>query len=66
LALTPVVLDGNGRSSCRAFSTRALGSIRAQPFWPSVTYHSLLDRSGKLNRAPTVWWPTLAPARQRP
>ena len=32
--------------------------------WPSVTYHTLLDRTPQLIGAPTVWGPTLATAGQ--
>jgi subtilisin family serine protease len=32
--------------------------------WPSVTYHSLLDRTPTLIGAPTVWGPSLATAGQ--
>jgi subtilisin family serine protease len=39
-----------------------LSSVPGATVWPSVTYHSLLDRSPKLISAPTVWGPTFATA----
>jgi subtilisin family serine protease len=39
-----------------------LKAIRGATVWPSVTYHSLLDRSPQLIGAPAVWGPTLATA----
>jgi subtilisin family serine protease len=56
-----VVLDGMAVVVPRSQLGR-LSSIPGATVWPSVTYHSLLDRSGKLIGAPTVWGPTLATA----
>ena len=39
-----------------------LSSIPGATVWPSLTYHSLLDRTPKLISAPAVWGPTLATA----
>jgi subtilisin family serine protease len=41
-----------------------LRALRGVTVWPSMTYHSLLDRTPKLIGAPTVWGPTLATAGQ--
>ena len=56
-----VVLDGMAVVVPRSQLGR-LSSIRGATVWPSVTYHSLLDRSAKLIGAPTVWGPTFATA----
>ena len=42
----------------------ALKRIAGATVWPSVTYHSLLDRSVQLIGAPTVWGTSLATAGQ--
>ncbi|HXR12608.1 MAG TPA: S8 family serine peptidase, partial [Gaiellaceae bacterium] len=41
-----------------------LERMRGVTVWPSVTYHSLLDRTPQLIGAPTVWGSTLATAGQ--
>ncbi len=41
-----------------------LAAIPGVTVWPSVTYHSLLDRSVPLIGAPTIWGPTLDTAGQ--
>jgi hypothetical protein len=56
-----VVLNGIAVSVPRS-QLRTLSKLRGATVWPSVTYHSLLDRSPKLISAPTVWGPTLATA----
>ena len=39
-----------------------LASLPGATVWPSVTYHSLLNRSPQLIGAPAIWGPTLATA----
>ena len=39
-----------------------LSSVPGATVWPSLTYHSLLDRTPKLISAPAVWGPTFATA----
>jgi len=56
-----VVLDGMAVLVPRSQLLR-LSAVPGATVWPSVTYHSLLDRSPKLISAPTVWGPTLATA----
>ena len=56
-----VVLNGIAVALPRS-QLSALSKIPGATVWPSVTYHSLLDRSPKLISAPTVWGPTLATA----
>jgi subtilisin family serine protease len=56
-----VVLDGMAVVVPRSQLGR-LSSIPGATVWPSLTYHSLLDRTPKLISAPTVWGPTLATA----
>ena len=58
-----VVLDGMAVVVPRSELAR-LSAIPGAKVWPSLTYHSLLDRSPKLISAPTVWGPTLATAGQ--
>ena len=41
-----------------------LKAVRGATVWPTVTYHSLLDRSPQLIGAPSVWGPGLATAGQ--
>jgi subtilisin family serine protease len=54
-----VVVDGMAVVVPRSQLAR-LTAIRGATVWPSVTYHSLLDRTPQLIGAPTVWGPTLA------
>jgi subtilisin family serine protease len=56
-----VVLDGMAVVVPRSQLGR-LSSIPGATVWPSVTYHSTLDRSAKLIGAPTIWGPTFATA----
>jgi subtilisin family serine protease len=56
-----VVLDGMAVVVPRSQLGR-LSSIPGATVWPSVTYHSTLDRSAKLIGAPTIWGPTYATA----
>jgi hypothetical protein len=58
-----VVLDGMAVVVPRSQLGR-LSSIPGAKDWPSLTYHSLLDRTPKLISATTVWGPTLATAGQ--
>jgi subtilisin family serine protease len=41
-----------------------LSSVKGARVWPSIRYHTLLDRTPQLIGAPTVWGPTLATAGQ--
>jgi subtilisin family serine protease len=41
-----------------------LSQVAGARVWPSITYHTLLDRTPQLIGAPTVWGPTLATAGQ--
>jgi subtilisin family serine protease len=41
-----------------------LSSVTGARVWPSISYHTLLDRTPQLIGAPTVWGPTLATAGQ--
>ena len=56
-----VVLDGMAVVVPRSQLAR-LASLPGATVWPSVRYHSLLDRSVPLIGAPTIWGPTLATA----
>src|SRR4029077_9258951 len=56
-----VVLNGIAVAVPRS-QLSTLSKIQGATVWPSVTYHSLLDRSPKLISAPTVWGPMIAAA----
>ena len=56
-----VVLDGIAVVIPRSQLAR-LRAFRGATVWPTVTYHSLLNRTPQLIGAPTVWGPTLATA----
>jgi subtilisin family serine protease len=54
-----VVLDGLAVTLPRS-QLAQLRSLRGVTVWPSITYHSLLDRSPSLIGAPAIWGPTLS------
>src|SRR5579872_335594 len=58
-----VVVDGMAVVVPRSAVT-ALHRIPGATVWPSLTYHSLLNRTPPLIGAPTVWGPTLATSGQ--
>ncbi len=58
-----VVVDGMAVVVPRSQLAR-LRSLRGATVWPSVTYHTLLNRTPQLVGAPAVWGPTLATAGQ--
>ena len=59
-----VVLDGIAVVVPRAEASRLASVPGVAEVYPSVTYHSLLDRSPQLIGAPAMWGPDLATAGQ--
>ena len=51
-------------SSSRAPRSQGSHAWRAPQVWPSIGYHTLLDKTPQIIGAPTVWGPTLATAGQ--